>query len=78
MHRGSILALHSHLPMFPKILSVTLLAFFALSAAASPETQAIGDPCSATQPCISGGHCCLARKRGVILNRGTCLPQACP
>ncbi|KAJ6467090.1 hypothetical protein C8R47DRAFT_1223823 [Mycena vitilis] len=52
MHRGSVLAQSSYHPMFPKTLSVFLLAFFALSAAASPETQAIGDPCSATQVAI--------------------------
>ncbi|KAJ6603349.1 hypothetical protein DFH09DRAFT_1124224 [Mycena vulgaris] len=65
--------------MFHKLLTTTLLALFVVAASASaPEEQAvgraIGDPCSATDPCV-GGVCCLARKRGVLQARGTCVPS---
>ncbi|KAJ6529673.1 hypothetical protein B0H19DRAFT_1193012 [Mycena capillaripes] len=67
--------------MLHKFFSAAILAFFVLgqvaASGATPEARQIGASCSVTVPCISG-HCCLARKRGVILNRGTCLPEACP
>ncbi|KAJ7069148.1 hypothetical protein C8F01DRAFT_1245354 [Mycena amicta] len=67
--------------MFPKLFATVFLALFVVAAQASvsaPELErAIGDPCSASDPCV-GGICCLARKRGVLQTRGTCLSHACP
>ncbi|KAJ7924723.1 hypothetical protein B0H13DRAFT_2315238 [Mycena leptocephala] len=68
--------------MFNKLFATVFLALFVVAASASaPDVQdvgrAIGDPCSSSKPCV-GGVCCLARKRGVLQTRGTCLPGACP